>query len=374
MLFRRFFSRIKNMKKDLSNLKLKCMAIGSLPYDDSKMAMDTVSANFKEIPFWPQLVHVSRNEDMILQYLEKIPGLETNPETGAIYVNSESDEFYAGLEELFMNYEEIIENPDSELLDLYEISEKNTSTFRKFLRILDETKPEFAKGQITGAFTLATSVKDKNGRCAFYDETLKEVFIKVLTLKALWQIKQIKKVSPKTTPIIFMDEPSLSQLGTSAFITITKEDVVEIIKGISDVIQANGALSAIHCCGKCDWDAPIQTGINIINLDGYSFSQNLSLFSASVKSFLQRNGFIAWGLVPTLDEEALKSANIEVLIQKFKEAVQYLEDKGIDRNLIISHSMVTPSCGAGGLSTELAEKAMNLTTELSQVLTERYCI
>lgn len=56
---------------------------------------------------------------------------------------------------------------------------------------------------------------------------MKEIIIKTLTLKALWQIKQIKTASPDTIPIIFIDEPSISQLGTSAYITISADEVTE---------------------------------------------------------------------------------------------------------------------------------------------------
>src|SRR5574344_671725 len=365
--FGHFFGKIKLMEKDL---KLKCMAIGSLPFRSVEEAIMTVKENFPEIPFWPQLTHANRNEDMLIEYTERIPGIRKNSETGAFYIESESDEFFVELEEFFMDYEEIISNPETELLNKYGISSAYASAFEPYLEFVKETKPKFAKGQIVGVFTLATSLNDKYKKCAFYDETLKEVLTKSLTLKALWQIKKIKEASSNTIPIIFMDEPSLSQLGTSAFITVEKEDVIEIIKSISDIIKKNGGLSAIHCCGKCDWDSPINTGVNIINLDGYFYAKNLSLFSKSVERFLKSGGLIAWGIVPTLDEKALIKADKESLCEKFDEAIGYLEKKGISKELLISHSMVTPTCGAGALPDDLAHKAMILTKELSQNLKE----
>ncbi len=59
---------------------------------------------------------------------------------------------------------------------------------------------------------------------------LEKFIIKLLSLKALWQIKEIKKVSPDITPIMFIDELRFSQLGTSAFITIPTEEVIEILR------------------------------------------------------------------------------------------------------------------------------------------------
>ena len=145
-----------------------------------------------------------------------------------------------------------------------------------------------------------------------------------------------------------------------------------MLKEISDVIQQNGGLSAIHCCGKCDWSVPIETGINMVSLDGYSYAENLSVFHKQVKKFLERDGKIVWGVVPTLDKKALESADLNIIEQKFDEAVKYLTKKGINEKLIISNSYVSPSCGAGSLSVELAQKAMKLTHDLSEKLKERY--
>lgn len=353
-------------------LTLNCMAIGSLPHNDLKQAMQIVSENFPKIPYWPQLAKLNRNEDMSTQFLEGIPGLSFNEVSAKIYLENESDEFFAQLENFFLDYEEIISNKRFELLEKYAVTEKNSTTFGPFLNIISETKPEYAKGQIIGPFTLATTLTDISGKCAFYDETLREIITKTLSLKALWQIVSIKQTNQNTVPIIFIDEPSLSQLGTSAFITISKEEVISIIQEVSDVIKENGAISAIHCCGKCDWNVPIQSEVDIINLDGYFFAQNLSLFSNELKPFLQNKGMIAWGIVPTLDKEALEAANIATMVSKFDEAIGYLIKKGIDKNLLIQHSMITPSCGTGALTVELAEKAMNLTKELSVKLKEKY--
>lgn len=351
------------------DLKLNCTAIGSLPSSNVESAMKIVEDNFSQIPFWPQLAKLNKHEDMTVQFLEGLPGLVESPEK--IYLENESDEFFENLESFFMDYEEIISNNDFELLEKYEVSEKYSSTFRPFLEIVKKTKPHYAKGQIVGPFTLATTLTDKNNKCAYYDETLKEIIVKILSIKALWQINKIRQACADTVPIIFMDEPSLSQLGTSAFLTITKDEVTEIIKEISDLIKENGAISAMHCCGKCDWTIPINAGLDIINLDGYFFAQSLSLFADELRPFFEKGGFVAWGMIPTLDKDALSAANIDTMSVKFDEALDYLVKKGIEKELLLNHSIITPSCGAGSLTEELAQKAMNLTKGLSLKLREK---
>jgi len=356
----------------IKDLRLECMAIGSLPHKNLDDAMALVEKNFGGIPFWPQLAKLNRKEDMIVQFLENMPGIQFDEAMEKTYLENESDEFFGQLEELFMDYEEIIADPNSALLDKYAVTEKNSTTFKPFIELLKKTKPNFAKGQIVGPFTLATSLTDVENKCAYYDETLREIILKTLSLKALWQIKEIKKASENTTPIIFIDEPSISQLGTSAFITIPQDEVIAMIKEISDLIKENGGLSAIHCCGKCDWTIPIHVGVDIINLDGFFFAQSLSLFHKDIEKFIKLGGVIAWGIIPTLDKDALLATDIEQMLSKFEEATDYLTKKGVDKTMLLNHSMVTPSCGAGSLTVELANKAMDLTRELSEKLQERY--
>ena len=94
-----------------------------------------------------------------------------------------------------------------------------------------------------------------------------------------------------------------------------------------------------------------------------------------MEKFLKSGGYIAWGIVPTLDKDALEKTNLEELEQKFESAVDDLVQKSkgkIERDMIIKQSFFTPSCGAGGLTMELAKKAMVLVNELSESLKQKY--
>jgi hypothetical protein len=60
------------------------------------------------------------------------------------------------------------------------------------------------------------------------------------------------------------------------------------------------------------------------------------------------------------------------MLAVFEQAVNYLTKKGIDEKIILENSLITPSCGAGALSEELAQKAMELTRELSERLKKHW--
>lgn len=354
----------------LSNLKLQALAIGSLPHNTVESAMEVVKKDFSEIPFYPQLSNINRNEDMTIQFLEGLPSFL--PSNESFEIDTESEKFFEDLESFFTDYEEIIADTDTEILEKYAISKEFSSTFPEFEKIIKNTKPQYAKAQIIGPFTLAAMFTDQNGINAIFDETLREIVVKLLTLKVLWQIKHIKQANPTTIPIIFMDEPTLSQLGTSAYLTISEKDVVDMLAEISEIIHQNGGISAIHCCGKCDWTILIKAKADIINFDAFAFSEHLGLFAQEIDKFLQDGGKLAWGLVPTLDVEALKNITLADLIKDFGQGIKYLTNKGIDEKLIIDNSLITSSCGAGSLSVELAQKAMDLVFELSNELRKRF--
>lgn len=353
------------------NLKLQHFAIGSLPFDNIDEAMNIVRNIFPEIPFFPQLSRVQKSEDMIIQVLEGFPSF--CPEKISDFaIDSESDLFYSELETFYSDCDEIFNGNNTDLLDKYKISSNFSSTFDEFIRIIKQTRPEYAKGQVVGPFTLASAITDINSQSIVFDETLRDIVVQLLKLKVLWQIRQIKKANNTTVPIIFMDEPTLSQLGTSAYLGIDTDDVTKMIKEISDCIRQNGGLSAIHCCGKCDWSLPISADVNIINVDAYSFGKHFGLYSELIEGFLKEGGKIAWGIIPTLDSNALSKITCPDLIKIFEKSVTYLTNKGINEKLITDNSMITCSCGAGSLSPELAHKAMNLVKELSEELKKRY--
>lgn len=362
----------------MNALTLRATAVGSLPHKNENDAIDLIFDKFKEIPFWPQLAGVDRREDMTIQYLQGIPGIKYDEKNEKFVYDSQSDEFFVELEEFFMDYEAIVNEKDLTNLEKYAITKPYSSSIPLYLERLKNGNYKFAKCHIIGPFTMGTSLCDIEKICAFYDETYRDVLIKGLTLKAVWQIEEIKKVSPECTPIMFMDEPVMSQYGTSAFITVKKEDIVSALNEISDVIKDFGGLCAVHCCGKSDWSVLIDAGVNIINFDAYAYSKSLGAYARELEGFLKNKnggGYIAWGLVPTLDKDALATVTLEDLEKKFEDAVDDLEKKSggkISKELIISQSFFTPSCGAGGLSLELAQKAMTLVNDLSEHLKKKY--
>ncbi len=349
-------------------------AIGSLPHKNPAEAVELVFNTLPGMPALPQLAGANQNEDMSSQLNEKIPGVIFDEGEKRWYIDQETETFFEELEEFMLDYESITGEGDMETLEKYAISEERCSALPLFLEKISQNKPAFVKGQVIGPFTFGTTLVDRDKKCAFYDETLKEILVKALTLKALWLVKKFREASPGSRPVIFMDEPTISQYGTSAFITVKKEDITGCFSEIADILRQQGVLTGIHCCGKSDWSIIERSGVDILNFDACCFAESLGLYPAELGKFLNRGGKIAWGIIPTMDTDALDVTTLESSVNKYEEAISFLVNKGIDKNLILDSTLITPACGAGILSIEQAQKAMQLTGELANVLKDKYCV
>ncbi|MDX9802397.1 MAG: hypothetical protein RBT69_13785, partial [Spirochaetia bacterium] len=172
--------------------------------------------------------------------------------------------------------------------------------------------------------------------------------------------------------IIFIDEPSLSAYGSSAFLGISAADVYDDLKEIIEQIHAEGALAGIHCCENTDWSLLMKTDADVLNFDAYGFFDRLILYAEDLKNFIMRGNILAWGLIPTGSPEDIKKETAESLIERWQDSVAALEGLKIERKRIISQSLITPSCGTGALTPELAERVMHLLKEVSGFLQREY--
>ena len=207
-------------------------------------------------------------------------------------------------------------------------------------------------------------LSDNEKKSVWYDEQYKEVVINGLKFKALWQYNKLKEISEKV--IIFMDEPILSALGTSAYLSIQDNDVIDVINEITDALHQEGIIVGIHCCGNTDWGLITKCNIDILAFDAYFYGDRVSLYINELTSFLEKGKILAFGIVPTSDANKLNNESKDNLVQKISLLINNLEKKGIDKDLIKNQMVFTPSCGfgSGSLSIEESELVLKLLNEL----------
>lgn len=339
----------------------RCLAtgVGSMPHKDPEEACDLVFEHLGHIPAWPQLPRRSFRENMYVQYGERFPGLVVDDEREKVFVDrTRADD---DLESLYLAYLE-----DS--LDEWAVGPEYAAGLQSFLtreRALAEAVA--IKGQVTGPISMGLQVTDQDLRPILYDEVLADALSKHLRLKASWMEQQLRRFNE--TAIVFIDEPYLSAFG-SAFISLSRE---QIITGLEEVFAGLSCLKGVHCCGNTDWSILLETSVQILNLDAWGYAQSLSLYPEGVQAFLRRGGIIAWGIVPQDDEE-IANATGDSLTKRLEGAWDLFVAKGIAKEELLASCLITPSCGLGPISPEMAGRALCLTAEVSDIVRERYGI
>lgn len=344
--------------------KFSATAIGSVPHKNVDEACNLFLETLTEIPCWPQLPERDMREEMCVQYTEGLPFLKFSPDDKKIYIDMPEDNTDE-LEEFYIKY--LKEDPS-----MFPISKDYSIGFASMVDRLQEKMPDSlraVKGQIVGPITLAGSLKDRNDISILHNTMLFDTVVKLLAMKACWQIDNYSKFDvPK---IIFLDEPYLSSYG-SAFANLKKEQIVDSLNEIFESIHKRNALAGIHCCGNTDWPMLMETQVDIINFDAFGYMDKMLIYKQAIDAFLKRGGFMAWGIVPTSHD--IIDVTADSLFERLDSAINHLVSKGIDRNLIIENSLITPSCGTGTMPLDEAEKSMTMTHDLSIMIKERYGI
>jgi methionine synthase II (cobalamin-independent) len=306
-----------------------------------------VAKYLPEIPFWPQLPKRSFLENMYVQYSEGFPGLVI--EKDKIYVNLSKD-FEKPLEKLYAAY---LENKIEE----FAIGERYAAGLYEFINNRTE-HPSAVKGQVTGPITWGMTVTDENRRPVLYDETAADAIVKHLNMKTRWQEEKLRELSDNT--ILFFDEPYMSSVG-SAFVSISRERIIELLEGTFDGIKG---LKGVHCCGNTDWSILLNTSVDIISFDAYSYGHTIALYPEIV-AFFERGGVLAWGIVPR-EDKLLQNEAIKNLLDKLTDGM------GISKSTLLEQSLLTPACGLEPLSEEAAEQVLALLSELSLAFRKKY--
>lgn len=324
--------------------------IGSLPHRNPEEACDLILRTF-DIPFWPQLPGRSFKESMIVQYSEGMPYIRTNEKEQEAWVIRD------GSDELERFYESCDENSK------IAISEDYASGLHAFLRRIKGRRFGILKGHVTGPLTFSLGLKDSYGRLVYFDEELREIASMLLRAKARWQIDILRQHSDNV--IIFIDEPILSAVGSSAYLGVDSGEALRLLKDNVAAIEDAGGISGIHCCGRADWTTVIKSGVRIISFDAFEYFDTLAIYHEEIKDFLQGGGYLAWGIVPT--SESINSVDIEKLMAMMSNNLEKLY-RHVSPELVNSRILLTPSCGTGSRSIEETIKVFQLIMRLKEAM------
>jgi methionine synthase II (cobalamin-independent) len=339
------------------------MLIGSQPLKEHKEANRLVLEYTPAIPNWVQLP-VYRNEGMVDQFMDGLPGLVRAVENN--YVDVTAQDFDHQTLSFFEEYLQVVGQEGPWDQTRFVLTPEFAPGFFSLLDTLEAhgAKLKAVKGQVTGPITFCTALHDQDQRAIFYHDTLRDAAVKLLALKAAWQAKTLSRLGVPV--IIFIDEPALAGYGSSEFISISRGDIAACLKEVIDAVHGQGAMAGVHVCANTDWSLLLDSEVDIVNFDAHGYFDKLILYAEPLKEFLASGRFLAWGLVPTLRPEQIEAATVDTLWQDWEDKTRQLAEMGIDPAAVQTQSFITPSCGTGSLTPELSRKVLELTRGLSR--------
>ncbi|MCL2474780.1 MAG: methionine synthase, partial [Chloroflexi bacterium] len=276
--------------------------IGSMPHTDPQKAMLAVIKYLPQIAAWPQLPKRDYFEQMASQFSQKFPGLVLDTDDNATVLEQPFTVEFSSL------YEDYLAGDFSK----YDLSLQYASGFNAYMNTAS-LSPTIAKGQMTGPLTFGTSVKDEKGKAIIYDQNKRQAICMFLRLKAMWQESRLRAHSPHT--LLFLDEPMMVSFG-SAYLPLSQDEVTDMLDQVMESLQG---LKGLHICGRTDWEMLLKMPqLDVLNFDAYKYAYTLELYQQQVKDFFRQGKAIAWGIVPT-NEEELKNETVASLRDRLEE-------------------------------------------------------
>ncbi len=337
--------------------------IGSMPYLDPRIALETIFSRVPALPHWPQLPQRGVEEGLIHQSFRILVDTALLAVRGGRAVFADDAPEWPERLTAFYDAYLAAEAGDEGALHRFGLPEQAAVGFHRFL---ETAAPRLGsargvKGQVVGPLTMGFQLRGAGGGFAFYDDQLRDLVIKTLAMNARWQCRELSRWG---LPVLFfVDDPAIAVYGSHGHITLTREMIVESLAPLFSAILGTGAACGLHACDAADWSIPLDCDLDVLSFDADRFGDTIRLYAERLGRFLDRGGAVAWGIVPTRAEAAAETA--EGLSAKLRALWSDLSARGVDRDRLWTQALITPACGTGLLPTDLAEAIYRLTAEVA---------
>jgi hypothetical protein len=333
------------------NLLTTAMAV--MPHTDVERALEMALS--LDVPFWPQLPHYSYYEDMYVQAAEHFPGMVLDMEKRTLRFSM--DKFTGEVEGALLRFDDP---------DFFDVSETYSVVYHRFLN-LDLTERPAIRGQLEGPISFGFNVLDQDERPILFDDTVRPFMFDFMARRINVQLSRLKERNPNA--FMFVDEPGLQFLFSAMAGYGDLKAKGDLDQFFAQVDRPRG----IHLCGNPDWDFLLKLDLDVLSLDVYTNGEIFSSYVASIRKFLDRGGVIVWGIVPT-GLDAFSHEEIPSLIQRLEGIWTKLWQKGIDRERLISRSMLSPAtcCLVNPDKERTVERAFAAVKQVAEALKNKY--
>ena len=340
--------------------------MGIMPHKDVDKALELVLG--LDIPFWPQLPHVSLYEDMYIQTSQNFPGIEINFDKGRLTFHTAK--FEENLDDYFTKMEQT---------ETYALTPEYSVVFQKFLS-QNLHNYRAIRGQITGPVSFGFKVLDENLKPIIYNEEAKTILFDFIQKKVNVQYQELK--AKNQNAFVWVDEPGLGYVfsGLSGYNDQqAKEDYFNFVQGLEGP-------KGLHLCADVNLPYLLELGAEILSFDAFQIGFMPKEYTQSVGEFIKKGGIISWGIVPT-ELKALEIQTPEKLasiLSNYWEVIS--ENTDLSLVEIAEQALVAPArcclvditidsserSKDSNIEERIVEKAFSFLPELSQILMKKY--
>jgi hypothetical protein len=333
------------------NLLTTAMAV--MPHTDVDQALEMALS--LDVPFWPQLPNYSYYEDMYVQAAEHFPGIVLDVDRRTLRFSM--DKFVDELEATLLQFDDPT---------LFDVSETYSAVYHRFLSIDLADRPAI-RGQLEGPISFGFNILDQDERPILFDDTVRPFMLDFMARRLNVQSARLKERNRNA--FMFVDEPGLQFLFSAMAGYSDQKAKGDLDQFFAQVERPRG----IHLCGNPDWDFLLNLDLDVLSLDVYTNAEIFASYAASIGKFLDREGVIVWGIVPT-GFEAFRGEDIPAMIQRLEKVWQILGSKGIDREQMLARSMLSPAtcCLINPDKERTVERAFASVQRISEMLREKY--
>jgi hypothetical protein len=305
--------------------------IGSLPFADASAAAALALRMTPELPAVPQLPARSRHEDMLTQWLRALPEVSVDDD-GTWSLDPDAD-------------------PMAPLDFSFDARAHGGMLAFCVAAAALSRAPSRIKAQVTGPLTLGCALTDSGMPAEI-------AFERAAELVRGWGCaieRHFTERFPDAALVVFFDEPALVRWNSAA--PPVDHDVAG--DALSSACASITVPTGVHVCGDGDLQLALAAGPDII---GVEVRSGLIDHAPALARFLEADGLIAWGAVPTDRPVGESAAPLwKALVELWCE----LTRRGCDGLRIRSQAIITPACGLAGHGTSQAERALWLARELA---------
>ena len=333
------------------NLLTTAMAV--MPHTDVSRALEI--ALTLDVPFWPQLPNYSYYEDMYVQAAEHFPGILLDLDKRTLRFSM--DKFTEELEATLLQFDDPA---------MFDISETYSAVYHRFLSMDLADRPAI-RGQLEGPISFGFNILDQDERPILFDDTVRPFMLDFMARRLNVQLARLKELNDNA--FMFVDEPGLQFLFSAMAGYGDQKAKGDLDEFFAQVERPRG----IHLCGNPDWDFLLNLDMDVLSLDVYTNAEIFSSYATSIRKFLDRDGVIVWGIVPTGFEDFEKEETL-TMIEHLENVWKILWSKGVDRQHMIARSMISPAtcCLVNPDKERTVERAFSSVKHISDHLREKY--